>query len=372
MPDNTNPLRVSFGNPSLTPYFTHNINMEFRSSNRENYSSFNIRANGGFTQNQISNVVITGANGGQYTMPFNAPTTGNAGVSFFNNTPLGKNSPFSINNNTRFNWRQSFAYEGVNVDMSKYTDGGFYEFMNWFIDQFNDPAYYKAHIVENFTNNLNLSERLRFTYRGLALQATLGASTNMSKTWFSQKGDAAASSTKAVQNTTTWNNAVSGELTWNWTLAGMSLTANANYRWYNGYTTPVDPQMIINMTVSKSIGAANVSLYVADLLGQSRALSVSDASSQHVETLSNSLGRYVIVSLSYNFGTFGGRNRGGNRGVNGGITNGNPLVFRVAFKPTSSIAKAGIPGRHDTCFALRTPVIVEAMAALVLADLIFV
>jgi len=73
-------------------------------------------------------------------------------------------------------------------------------------------------------------------------------------------------------------------------------------------------------------------------------------------------------------------------GINGGITNGNEVVFRVAVKPTSStgveqttfdfkrneMTTLKVTGRHDTCIALRMPVIVEAATAIAMADLLLI
>lgn len=68
-------------------------------------------------------------------------------------------------------------------------------------------------------------------------------------------------------------------------------------------------------------------------------------------------------------------------GVQGGISNGMPVVFRVAFHPVVSLPHpvecltedgglrtVAIGGRHDRAHVLRTPVIVEAMAALTIAN----
>jgi chorismate synthase len=55
-------------------------------------------------------------------------------------------------------------------------------------------------------------------------------------------------------------------------------------------------------------------------------------------------------------------------GILGGISTGDPIMLRVAFKPTSSVAALGVKGRHDPCVGLRGAPVVEAMVALVLAD----
>ena len=96
--------------------------------------------------------------------------------------------------------------------------------------------------------------------------------------------------------------------------------------------------------------------------------SITQTGSEHNDEFYNESGR--IRTRTNNSG-----------GTQGGISNGEDIIFQVAFKPTATIGKPQqtvdmdgnevtleASGRHDPCVLVRAPAIVEAMAALVLTD----
>lgn len=318
VPDNTNPLNISLGNPYLKPYFNHSARLNFGYTNRQSFTSVHTDFSGGMVQEAITNAQWYDKSGVQYSIPVNGPGTGNVSGRVMVNSPIGK-SDFSIMSMTNASYNQSTSYIGTgSLDSDKYYDAGKAEFnYELFNADFPDLGNTDAFTV-NKIRSMNLSQMLRLTYRNDFVELVAGGRTNLSKSWYTLES--------ANQNAT-WNNNVSFEM--NWTLPfGMNLIGDLNYNWYNGYTTQQEPEFIINAEITQLLfkKTCTLALRAYDILNQAKNLSVTDASNYHQEVRNNTLGRYVVLSFTYRFGTFGG-NRG-NRGPAGrpGSGGGRPAM----------------------------------------------
>lgn len=309
VPDNTDPLNISLGNPYLEPYFTHNFNGNFGYTNRETFTSIHAQMGGSMVDNTITSAQWYDAAGTQYSIPVNGPATYSANGRLMVNSPLGK-SDFTIFSMTNASYRESTSFIGKGtLDSGKYYDAEKAEFdYDAFHGDF--PVMEEASEVftANRTQSLNFTQRLRLTYRNDFVELNVGGRTRMSKSWYT----IAAANIEA-----TWSN--QAEFSMNWTIpGGINLIADADYNWYNGYTTPQEDEIILNAEITKLLfkNRFTLALKAYDILGQSKNLSVSDSSNYHLETRNNTLGRYIILSLTYRFGDFnaaGGRGRGGYR-----------------------------------------------------------
>ncbi len=311
VPDNTDPLNLAFGNPSLQPYFSHRINGDFRFNNKQTFTSVNVRFNGGFVQNPIVNAIWYNG-GNQYSMPFNGPSSGNAGVNMFGNFPIAK-SKFSIMNVTRANWSRSSSYVGTDIPTRKYLSGSGELDYDSFLKDYGAGL---LNFTENRTTTLSIMERLRGTYRSDNLELSLSGRTRMNHSWYTISS--------AADQTTTWNNQINTTVNWTWNATGITLKADFDYNWYRGYTTEQPSEYILNAEIQKLLFKKKVTLAVKgyDLLGQAKNLTVTDSANYHQEAVNNTLGRYLILSLTYRFGNMdhagmmgpGGRGPGGPRG----------------------------------------------------------
>ena len=268
-------------------------------------------------ENALTNAQWYDKGGVRYSIPVNGPATTSANANIFLNTPFGK-SGFSIFAMTFLNYNESVSYVGTNTfrdtQASNYYDSEKAEFDH---EQFykDYPSLEDAEDMfsVNKSQTLGFTQRIRFTYRNDFVELNLGARTRMNKSWYTLNKEAAP----------TWNNQADGSM--NWTIpGGINLIAEARYNWYNGYTTAQEDEIILNAEITKLLFKKKFTLALKayDILGQSKNLSVSDSSNNHIETRNNTLGRYVILSLTYRFGNFKGGPQGRGPGGPGGPRGG--------------------------------------------------
>ena len=316
--DNSDPRNVSFGNPYLEPYFNHNIRGMFRYTNKDTFTSIHTRVGGAMVQNGITNALWYDDDKVQYSLPLNGPVSGNADMRFSVSSPIAR-SQFSIFSMTNFRYSRSMSYVGRSQMGDAFTTMYYnetegtmdYETFHRDFFEHSDPASRCLELLDYFqqsnTNSLSFTQRLRFTFRNDLVEIDLGGRTRMSKSWYS---------VTEYNQSATWNNKI--DLSMNWTIpGGINLIADADYNWYNGYSTPQEDEFVLNAEISKLLfkNKFTLALKAYDILGQSKNLNVSDESNYHQETVNNTLGRYIILSLTYRFGNFNGN--GQHRGPGG-------------------------------------------------------
>ena len=300
--DNTNPLSVSLGNPNLKPYFNHNIRTEFRYTNKETFFTVTVNANGGYVQNPIVNAIWTG-NSVRYSFPVNGKDNYNGNIRLMVNAPIAK-SGFSLMSMTNASYSRTNSYEGRNLDMSAYFNArGEFDY-----DAFNrdyGDIDHASGFYNITTQSATLVERVRAQYRMDDLELSLSARTRYSHNWYTNS---------SADPTKTFNNQISGSVTWGIGDTGIEFKTEGRYNWYRGYDKVTgyngknpDPEFVVNASLSKLLfkKQATLALRAYDIFSQAKNQQESTSNTSYSLTRNNTLGRYIILSLTWRFGNFG-------------------------------------------------------------------
>lgn len=290
IPDNSNPLQITVGNDRLNPEFTHSLSTEYRKSNRANFSMMSFSLDASYTSDKIV--------GKKYYTPDGVQVT------TYENTDKGVYSTSG-----RFMYNSKIAKS--NFSISTYTTVRFGNGISYVLDKELKEKVY----VENDTKTFTASENLRFTYRNDFIEVIAGGRTNYQNAWYSV--------TSMDKKSATWTSAATGSV--NATIpGGFNVTSDVEYTFYTGFGAGYgDPTTVWNAEISKTLfkSAATIKVKIYDILKQAKNTyrTTTDNYIQDVEN--NTLGQYIMFSLTYRFGKFNGMNGGRGR-MDGGMRGG--------------------------------------------------
>ena len=293
VPDNSDPLYVSLGNPTLKPEFQHRLRMHYDYTDMKTFSTYALMGGFNYTKDDIINASWYDGSGVQYTAPINSdrPVIG-GDLMFMVNSQIAK-SGFSIMSFTRAAVNSSLSYTGNDTTATT-------------LDEIMDD------LIAGRTTTLSVMENLTFVYRNDYLETRLGARASYRKAWYEIASQARSD---------TWDNSVFAEVTatlpW-----GMEIATDARYNYYIGYDAGFgEPSLTWNAEISQSFLKKKMTLRlkVYDILNQSRNNYRNTTDNYIEDTYNNTLGQYFIISLVYRFGNFDRMMGGGMRRGPGGL-----------------------------------------------------
>jgi Outer membrane protein beta-barrel family len=276
--DNSDPLNIYQGNPSLKPEYNHRIRMRYNKFNQANMHNFfgNISMN--YTLDKIVNEQVVSANFVRITRPVNVKDAFSSNGFLGYGMPMGTKWRFNFNNNSSYNRGISLVNQTENIT-KRLTS----------------------------TNNIRMDYRLRDSF-----DFSIGARVSYNNTAYSLQ-----SSLNRRYYTHEYEASFNVTLPWN-----LRLVSDFSYQFYTGIDVGANQSIPIwNASVSKMLfknKKGELKLAVLDILNKNTGFTRTSDANYIQDELTNSLRRYVMLSFTYAINPLMGNNRGGNRGGGGG------------------------------------------------------
>jgi hypothetical protein len=293
--DDSNPLRITRGNPGLKPSFTQNINLFYNDYFTNHQRSVMTFVNFSTTSNSVSNkTTYVESTGGTITRPENINGNWNGSLGFMFNTAIDSAAFYNVNTFTNLSYNHNVGYVSVN--------------------SLSDSQ-------ESVTKSLGVGERLSASYRNDWFEFELSGSLNYTYS---------RSELQPNNNLDTWQFAY-GAMTGITAPWGTQLTTNINMQSRRGYSDASmnTNELIWNAQLSQSFlrgNALTVSLQFYDILHEQSTVSSILNAMQRSDTEYNAVTSYAMLHVIYRLNLFGG-GFGGGRGGRGGRGQGGPGGF---------------------------------------------
>ena len=288
--DDSNPLRITRGNPGLKPSFTQNFQLFYNDYFQKHQRAVMTFVNFSTTSNSVANKsTYNSETGGTITRPENVNGNWNGNLGFMFNTAVDSAAYFNVNTFTNISYNHNVGYVSIN--------------------NISDSQ-------ESVTNSLGLNERLAASYRNDWLEIELNGSLNYTRS---------RSELQPNNDLDTWQFSYGGMvgITCPW---GTSLTTNLNMQSRRGYAdnSMNTNELIWNAQLSQSFlrgNALTISLQLYDILHQQSTFSRTITAMSRNDTEYNAITSYGMLRVIYRLNIFGGGGGfgfGGPRGGRGG------------------------------------------------------